>query len=140
MEDEFDFVLMCPAFLDFFSKKTLSLNTCIIKKTSFLKFLELFSTDNFSLFYKSIHKLCQYLVKVIHRRNYLIHNVNNIVHLQNSIPIRLFLVKGILCLIQCILYNLQNFCHSSVFSVHMSHRTLVCKFMCGRIPFSVENL
>ena len=63
MEDEFHFVLDCPAFLDirekynkpyYYRKKFPSLNlyNC------------LFSKDNF----KSFNKLCQYLLKATYRR------------------------------------------------------------------------
>ena len=65
MEDEFHFVLVCPAFLDF-REKYIKHN--YYKKIFLLSFVQLFSIDNF----KSTHKLYQYLVKATHRREQLI--------------------------------------------------------------------
>ena len=58
----------------------------IRKNPSFFKFEQYFSNDNF----KSIHKLCQYLVKATHRREQLIVDVIDDVKLQISIPNVLF--------------------------------------------------
>lgn len=66
MEDEFHFVLVCPAFLDIREKY---IKPYYYRKPSFFKFVQLFSKDNF----KSTHKLCQYLVKATHRREQFIY-------------------------------------------------------------------
>ena len=55
MEDEFHFVLVCHELFDIRAKYN---KPHYYKKPSFLKFVQMFSKDNF----KSTHKLCQYVV------------------------------------------------------------------------------
>ena len=61
MEDEFHFVLTCPAFLNIREKH---IKPYYYKRPLFFEFVQLFSKDNF----KSIHNLCKHRVKATHRR------------------------------------------------------------------------
>ena len=68
IEDEYHFVLICPAFSDLREKY---IKSYYYKKPSFFKLVQLFSTYNF----KTIYKLSQYLLRATKQREVLFVNL-----------------------------------------------------------------